>query len=63
MVSAFGFGTSQRGNVKISDLKISFSHSTLASPVNEKSAKLVPGPGQYVPPEPGKVRRRAPKWG
>jgi len=30
MVSAFGFGTSQRG-----------------SPVNEKVAKLVPGPGQY----------------
>lgn len=43
MVSAFGFGTSQRGNL---DWLLSYTLN-IGSPVNEKVAKLVPGPGQY----------------
>lgn len=40
MVSAFGFGTSQRG-IFIPN------NNNSGSPVNEKTAKLVPGPGTY----------------
>jgi hypothetical protein len=59
MVSAFGFGTSQRGKGLLFDHTVN----VLGSPVNEKVAKLVPGPGQYQAPEPEKVKKRSPTWG
>ena len=62
MVSAFGFGTSTRGTYIISQNRSYMSY-CIGSPVNEKTAKLVPGPGQYEPLNPEKVRKRAPTWG
>ena len=57
MVSAFGFGTSQRGK-DLLFISLTFTE----SPVNEKKAKGVPGPGQYVPPSPETFKKRAPGW-
>jgi hypothetical protein len=54
MVSAYGFGTSKRGNTN--------SHIFEESPVNEKKAKGVPGPGNYQPPSPESVKKRSPTW-